>query len=320
MNYFDHINTSKEIFGQEVTDHFNNFDLLDFPLNNLDHVDLSNDSFLANEIFPDDSLRYNNNNTSKNYENESIESTNIIKNEKEYAIYRDFSQVEDNQALLEINIEKQSNASSSVEKFPVKLHKIVERCETDGYSDIISWMPHGRSFKIHKRDAFVAQIMPRYFYITKFTSFIRQLTLYGFHKYRKAGADKGSFFHELFLCGRPALCTGIARSSEKKRKLESEPNFYKMPYMARIESNITGSFVSVPDRPRKVQYHNEVDTCLSRSNKIQKSSSFEYFHKSQQFVAKSLFSIYDQEEKGIKSTLPKSEKDDEYTAMYSCAA
>ena len=95
-------------------------------------------------------------------------------------------------------IEKQNNPSSTLENFPVKLHKIVERCEIDGYSDIISWMPHGRSFKIHKRDAFVAKVMPRYIYITKFTSFIRQLTLYGFHKYRKVGADKGSFITNYF--------------------------------------------------------------------------------------------------------------------------
>lgn len=288
--------------------------LLDFPISNLGDVDLSNESFLADEIFPDASLL--------NVKNERINS----KRKSTAEIFREFSHMNDNQVLMEANdkiIEKQTNAPSNVEKFPMKLHKIVERCEIDGYSDIISWMPHGRSFKIHDRDEFVAKIMPRYFYITKFTSFIRQLTLYGFHKYRTPGADKGSFFHELFLFGRPGLCSGIVRSSTKKRKMESEPNFYKMPCLRRSVHNSDESFVSVPNRPREVEYRNsdttlpiEKNTSLSKPNNMQGSPSSEYFHKSQQLVAKSLFSTYTQEKKRIKIKM----RNHDRTFLYPCAA
>ena len=220
---------------------------------------------------------------------------------------------------------KKSNSASSVEKFPMKLHKIVERCEIDGYANIISWMPHGRSFKIHKRDEFVSKIMPRYFYITKFTSFIRQLTLYGFYKCRK-GADKGSFFHKLFLRGRPGLCLDITRSSGKKRKLESEPNFYKMPYLPIIETS-HDKVSDIPDRPRTVQYQTtsdantseatsttETNINLSDPNNAQKSSSFEYFHKSQQLIAKTLFSIFGEENDTNHNI------NQEYNSTYPCAA
>ena len=214
--------------------------------------------------------------------------------------YRTFSQVEGNQATVKL-VEKHTETPSNLEKFPMKLHRIIERCEIDGYSHIISWMPHGRSFKIHDRNDFSSKIMLRYFYITKFTSFIRQLTLYGFHKCSK-GADKGSFYHELFLIGMPALSSGIIRSTKKKRKLKLEPDLYNMPYLSRFECDSNDNVLYVPSSPRKVQYHlhmaqikletipsEEVNSNTSRSNKIQKFLSFEYFHKSQ---SKSLFSIY----------------------------
>ena len=83
-----------------------------------------------------------------------------------------------------------------------------------------------------------------------------------------------------------------------------------MPYMVTAKSNINGIFASVPDRPRKVQYHTEVNTSLSKSNKIQESPSFEYFHKSHQYVAKI----------AIKNKLSKTENNNECTSIFSCAA
>ena len=233
----------------------------------------------------------------------------------------------DNQDLMEASnasTEKQNIASlSAIEKFPMKLHKIVERHEIDGCSGIISWMPHGRNFKTHNRNEFFTKVMPKHVYITRLTSFIRQLALHGFYKCRN-GADKGSFFHKLFLCGRPGLCIGITRSSEKKLKLEFEPNFYKMPYSPRISAESSTKYDSfgidaLPDRPRTVQYQTSNENITSdktipkEMNNVslsdstdesarESSSSFEYFQKSHQLIAKNLFSIFDSEER--KTTLP----------------
>jgi len=315
---FNDFNTSDRMLDNMIVD---NLDLLDFPINNLGNADLSNETFLPHEIFPDEILQLNNNKqTKKNCDKTKNlgDSRNIIK----YVGYRDFSQILDNQALLQASntsTEKQTSASSSsstIEKFPMKLHKIVERCEIDGYSSIISWMPHGRSFKIHNRNEFVTKVMPKYFYITRFTSFIRQLTLYGFYKCRK-GADKGSFFHELFLRNRPGLCVGITRSSEKKRKLESEPNFYKMSYLPRIESSANYyNAGDVPDRPRAINYEKSNEENLSESPietnvsllepSTSQDSSFEYFHKSQQIVARNLFAFYNDEIRSESSNLEQS--------------
>mmetsp|Transcript_46616 Transcript_46616/g.113581 ORF Transcript_46616/g.113581 Transcript_46616/m.113581 type:complete len:243 (-) Transcript_46616:1246-1974(-) len=61
--------------------------------------------------------------------------------------------------------------------FPMKLHAVLEQIDTDGYSSILSWQPHGRSFKIHKPREFTEYVMPHYFRQSKLTSFQRQLNL-----------------------------------------------------------------------------------------------------------------------------------------------
>ena len=324
-------NNGEEMLEELISDDLSNLDLLDFPLNNLDDVDISNESFLADEIFSDDFLQNDDYKMIQGNLPKIDEFGKSSINENEFATYRDFSQLDDNKVLMEVNATVDKSNPSSIENFPIKLHKIVERCKIDGYSDIISWMPHGRSFKIHDRNLFVSKIMPRYFYITKLTSFIRQLTLYGFNKYRKKGADKGSFYHELFLRGRANLCLGIVRSSEKKRKLESEPNFHRMQYLPRSQSFIKyDSFADVPDRPRQVQYQDTNKKVASEStttvethfnlglNNCQGSSSFEYFHKSQQFIANALFSTSDVE--NAKKNASSAEMNHEFYSNFSRAA
>ena len=45
--------------------------------------------------------------------------------------------------------------------FPWRLHDCLSAAEAEGMEHIISWQPHGRSFKVHKPNAFVKDIMPR---------------------------------------------------------------------------------------------------------------------------------------------------------------
>ena len=59
--------------------------------------------------------------------------------------------------------------------FPLKLHEILSQIEADGHDDIIGWLHHGRSFKIHKQKEFVDTVLPNYFVMTKKSSFLRQV-------------------------------------------------------------------------------------------------------------------------------------------------
>ena len=76
--------------------------------------------------------------------------------------------------------------------FPEKLMKILETADPV----IIGWKSHGRCFRVNDVSLFVESIMKEQFTHTKFTSFQRQLNLYGFKRFSR-GQDKNSYFHQV---------------------------------------------------------------------------------------------------------------------------
>lgn len=97
-------------------------------------------------------------------------------------------------------------------QFPKVLHSMLSCADRDGYSHIVSWLPHGRSFVVRDRERFVQDVMPRFFKQTKFASFQRQLNLYGFRRIEKKGPDHKSYFHKDFLRESPQLLESMART------------------------------------------------------------------------------------------------------------
>lgn len=88
---------------------------------------------------------------------------------------------------------------------------MLENAERDGYAHVISWMPDGKSFKIHvdgslveEDEKAIVEILKRTFNQTRFKSFLRQLQLYGFERTYK-GPRRGECKHELFVRGRQDL-------------------------------------------------------------------------------------------------------------------
>jgi len=95
-------------------------------------------------------------------------------------------------------------------------------------------MPHGRSFKIFKQREFSEIILPRYFVMTKKSSFLRQLNLYGFNRF-SAGRDQGSYYHEKFLRGMKFLTRRMTRQKVNGNRIRSagnpdeEPSLFAYP-------------------------------------------------------------------------------------------
>lgn len=107
--------------------------------------------------------------------------------------------------------------------FPEKLHSILDRIEADGQASIVSWLPHGKAFKIHNEAEFASTILPKYFWLLK-ASFQRQLNIYGFKRV-KTGHDRGAIYHELFVREKPELCRGMTRRiNVKQQRLAEERN------------------------------------------------------------------------------------------------
>ena len=116
--------------------------------------------------------------------------------------------------------------------FPQKLHKLLDE---NLFEDIISWQPHGRSFKIHKQGDFIKKVYPIYFKNNvKYPSFQRQLSYYGFRRQGLRGPDKGGYYHPHFLRGCFSLCSQQVYRYVERREKEAdenagpEPKFYLM--------------------------------------------------------------------------------------------
>jgi len=99
------------------------------------------------------------------------------------------------------------------EHFPHKMYDLLEDVERKGLDDIVSWLPDGKSFKIHSQIGFEQSIMPLYFSgMSSYKSFRRQLNLYGIYQHRhRPNQDANAYSHELLIRGQRHLCDNIAR-------------------------------------------------------------------------------------------------------------
>mmetsp|Transcript_11764 Transcript_11764/g.20471 ORF Transcript_11764/g.20471 Transcript_11764/m.20471 type:complete len:363 (-) Transcript_11764:247-1335(-) len=136
--------------------------------------------------------------------------------------YRDFSHyVEEGGQLIA--------HKKSGDNFPARLHKILS--EPNNH-DAITWMPHGRAWKIRDKNRLIKEVIPNYFVCKKYASFTRQLNGWGFKRLHQSGPDFGCYYHECFLRGIPDLTCLIRRLPPNLGKstpwAEGEPNFYKL--------------------------------------------------------------------------------------------
>lgn len=116
------------------------------------------------------------------------------------------------------------------EHFPHKMYDLLDDVERKGLDDIVSWLPDGKSFKIHSQIGFEQSIMPLYFSgMSSYKSFRRQLNLYGIYQHRhRPNQDANAYSHELLIRGQRHLCDKIARKKtnppSKKGSSSSKDN------------------------------------------------------------------------------------------------
>ena len=114
------------------------------------------------------------------------------------------------------------------EVFPQKLFKLLKQSESSGYSHVISWLPHGRAFRIHDENLFEQHYLLNK--ESKLESFKRQLYVYGFRKIKKGNTDSGSYFHDQFIRGQEDLCHRLMPwKKAESRFIREVPNFEAVP-------------------------------------------------------------------------------------------
>jgi hypothetical protein len=104
--------------------------------------------------------------------------------------------------------ERRRKRKHTGETFPVILHRLLLDVESLGCQNIISFTPSGRAFRVHQPDSFMKEIVPKYFHQQFFSSFTRQLNVYGFDKLA-SWPDEGAFAHPKFHREKPELCKYI---------------------------------------------------------------------------------------------------------------
>eukprot|EP00429_Kryptoperidinium_foliaceum_P041741 CAMPEP_0176103184 /NCGR_PEP_ID=MMETSP0120_2-20121206/51765_1 /TAXON_ID=160619 /ORGANISM="Kryptoperidinium foliaceum, Strain CCMP 1326" /LENGTH=290 /DNA_ID=CAMNT_0017437263 /DNA_START=74 /DNA_END=946 /DNA_ORIENTATION=- len=112
--------------------------------------------------------------------------------------------------------------TSGSNKFPVKLYNILQEAEKTPYlADIVSWLPDGKAFKVHKKDEFSKAILPTSFGTNVFKSFQRNLHFWGFSNIRK-GPSKGVCSHPNFVRDQPELLSRMRRVRAPSKNNGSE--------------------------------------------------------------------------------------------------
>lgn len=122
-------------------------------------------------------------------------------------------------------------ATSKKGEFPHKLMTLLYDAHYY-FSDIVSWKPHGRAFRVHDPRRFQQEVLSRYFKTSQINSFRKQLSLWNFKRITK-GEDAGSYYHPRFLRALPGLMKqmhckkikGIGKALVANP--DAEPNFYR---------------------------------------------------------------------------------------------
>ncbi|KAI8324575.1 hypothetical protein GQ54DRAFT_270992, partial [Martensiomyces pterosporus] len=106
----------------------------------------------------------------------------------------------------------------TVTPFLNKLYSMVDDEKTD---DLIRWSDDGNSFLVLRHEDFAKEVLPKFFKHSNFSSFVRQLNMYGFHKVphlQQGGlitegpeAESWEFSNENFQQGQPDLLHYIRR-------------------------------------------------------------------------------------------------------------
>lgn len=94
------------------------------------------------------------------------------------------------------------------------IYKLYCLVSDESTNDLCCWSERGDAFLVKDPTAFAASVLPNYFKHNQFSSFVRQLNKYRFHK---LAPGLFLFGHDRFIRGRPDLLPDIGRQRSPER-------------------------------------------------------------------------------------------------------
>lgn len=125
-----------------------------------------------------------------------------------------------NQFSFNKALDSSARGPTSKRGFPLKLLQLLEDASLEGNEHIVSWILHGKAFKVHKTTEFENELIGRYFRQTKYRSFVRQLYYYRFARI-DFGDDKGAYYHPDFQRHDKEKCLTVQRRSAEDQEFHS---------------------------------------------------------------------------------------------------
>ena len=146
--------------------------------------------------------------------------------------------------------------------FLVKLKEMVNE------SLFIEWNSEGTSFVVQDQDKFSRLVLPKYFKHSNFTSFIRQLNMYGFHKLpNKQG--KSEFCNEFFQRDKPELMDHVVRRRHNEDNLGYKDIVLELQHIKQQQLEINQQLLTIKNDSQMIygnslqlqqQYFKQKDT------------------------------------------------------------
>ncbi|KAI9252361.1 hypothetical protein BDA99DRAFT_574895 [Phascolomyces articulosus] len=151
----------------------------------------------------------------------------------------------------------------NVPAFLNKLYNMVDDPTTD---DLIRWAEDGMSFIVLRHEDFAKRVLPRFFKHSNFSSFVRQLNMYGFHKvphlqqgvlHADSDAERWEFSNPHFQRNQPDLLLLVTRKKGRDTE-EKEPANIDMHHILDEIAAIKKHQMSISADLKGIQRDNQV--------------------------------------------------------------
>ncbi|KAL4064822.1 hypothetical protein V8B97DRAFT_1986380 [Scleroderma yunnanense] len=137
---------------------------------------------------------------------------------------------------------------------PAFLQKLYEMVNNPNHRDLIRWSDTGDSFFVLDQESFANEVLGYWFKHKNFSSFVRQLNMYGFHKipHLQQGVLRSenetefwNFEHPNFLRGQPDMLCLIQRKRQVQPTNSSADEGYMQGSTARDGASVGGTAVGL---------------------------------------------------------------------------